>query len=124
MGSDKWTQAGMLWDFGCECALSSQEVLAVRWWRAALCGCAAMRLFAGSGLGYRNHRIHRGCGGGSVGGGLRDGGTFAVDKIGYQYCAIHNDGLLFGSNPLLVLPQRATFAALPTMDRKIRLASG
>ena len=59
MGSDKCTQAGMLWDFGCGSALSSQEVLVERWWRAALPSCAAMRVCAGSGLGYRNHRIHR-----------------------------------------------------------------
>ena len=68
----------------CGGSLSPQEVLAARWWRAALCGCAGMRVCGGSGLGYRNHRIDRNCGGGSVGGGLRDGGAFAIDKIGYQ----------------------------------------
>lgn len=47
-------------------------------------GCAVVSVCAGSGLGYRNHRIDRNCGGGSVGVGLRGGGTFAVDKIGYQ----------------------------------------
>ena len=60
MGSDKCTQAGMLWDFGCGSALSSQEVLVERWWRAALCGCMGMVVCAGNDLGYRNHRIRSG----------------------------------------------------------------
>ena len=43
----------------CGGSLSPQEVLAARWWRAALPSCAAMRVCAGSGLGYQNHRIDR-----------------------------------------------------------------
>ena len=49
----------------CGGSLSPQEVLAARWWRAALSSCAAMRVCAGSGLGYPNHRIHSGFLGGA-----------------------------------------------------------
>ena len=68
----------------CGGSLSPQEVLVARCGRAALSSCAVMRVCAGSGLGYRNHRIHRNCGGWLGWGGLRGGGAFAVDKIGYQ----------------------------------------
>ena len=68
----------------CGGSLSPQEVLAARWWQAALCGCAGCACVQAAVWAIGTIESIGVFGGGSVGGGLRGGGAFTVDKIGYQ----------------------------------------